>query len=83
MEKIIVKRGFDHEKIHYKAGEEVSQELAKLYPEHVKTVVLADPVEEEVIEEESIIEEEPVEEEVVEEPVEKPKKGKKGSKKNK
>ena len=38
MNKIIVKRSFNHEKVRYGAGKEVSAELAKLYPEHVKVV---------------------------------------------
>jgi len=35
---IIVKRGFDYEKIFYKAGVKVSEEIAKLFPENVKRV---------------------------------------------
>jgi len=62
---IIVKRGFDYEKIYYKAGQKVSETIAKLFPEHVKTIDTAKvevaPVVEEVVEEpvEEVIEEKP------------------------
>jgi aminopeptidase-like protein len=38
MKKNIVKRGFDYEKIYYGAGKEVSENIAKLFPDCVKVV---------------------------------------------
>ena len=40
-----VKIGFDHKKVFYKSGTVVSDELAQLYPNHVKTIGSSKPKE--------------------------------------
>lgn len=54
MKKIIVKNRFIHKKIHYKPGIEVSEELGRQYPEHVKEVVLGVSEEVPVVEEKNV-----------------------------
>lgn len=68
MNKIIVKRGFEHHKIYYGAGKEVPVEIAELYPDHIKMVI--DSEIEQVVEKE-VKKEEPIKVEKVEEPVKK------------
>jgi hypothetical protein len=60
MKKFIVKRGFDYEKIYYGAGKEVSEEIAKIFPDFVKgvgqeVVEVREDVKENVSEPESVV----------------------------
>lgn len=74
-----VKIGFDYERLHYKPGQKVSDEIAGIFPEKVKDVPVKEESAEIVVDVEvEEIKEEPVVEEVIEE---KPKKKK--SKKSK
>jgi hypothetical protein len=73
MNKIIVKRGFEYQKVYYGAGKEVSEEVAKQFPDHVKTLECGEQIGK-IVETKEVVEE--TNEIEIKEPV------KKGKKKN-